>query len=263
MTARGVPITAIALDGQVDLARAAENLGWNEIRRFVYGSVYSLEDGHRLYLFRFGAIVHDGAVGIDESIQRVLEQAVGLRYLTRTAETYYIAEGAPAEGGPRVGWDRVVIPKRTPELLGAVALLLGQSAALERYELAADALMEETLSISLELKTHGRIPRNTRQLIQRIGRIATDRMELARFFYLTDRPEEAWEDAGIADLYDKLFRNLELAERHRAMLQKLEGIEGSTEIVLDLWQVRRSHTLEWAIVLLIVFDIVMSLAKIV
>jgi required for meiotic nuclear division protein 1 len=255
---RGVPITAIALDGQVDLAQAADRLGWSEIRRFVYGSIYSLDEGARLYLFRFGAVVHDGAETMDPSIQRVLEQAVEQRYIPSTAETYWVAVGTPAEGGPRVGWDRVVIPKRSPELLAAVALLLGQSAALERYEIAADALMEEALSIARELRTHGRVPRNTRELVRRIGRIAADRLELARYFYLMDRPEEAWENPSLADLYDKLFRNLELAERHRAMLQKLEGVEAATEIVLDLWQVRRSHTLEWAIILLILFEIVVS-----
>lgn len=261
MSSRGDPITAIALDGQVDLALAADRLGWSEIRRFVYGSIYSLEDGDRLYLFRFGAVVHDGAEKVDESIQRVIEQAVERKYLPKTSETYFISPGEPGEGGPRVGWDRVVIPRRSPELLAAVALLLGQSAALERYEIAADDLMEETLSLARELKRAGRLPANTRQLVQRVGRIATDRMELARYFYLTDRPEEAWENAAVADLYDKLFRNLELADRHRAMLQKLEGIEGSTEIVLDLWQVRRSHRLEWAIVLLILIEIVLGLSK--
>lgn len=260
---RGNPITAVALDGQVNLAEASDNLGWSEIRRFIYGSIYSLDDGGRLYLFRFGAVVHDGAAKVDESIQRIIEQATGRKYLPPTSETYYVAIGDPGEGGPRVGWDRVVIPRHAPELIAAVALLLGQSAALERYELAADALMEETLSISAELKRAGRLPRNTRSLIQSVGRIASDRMELARYFYLTDRPEEAWENAQVADLYDKLFRNLELADRHRAMLQKLEGIEGATEIVLDLWQVRRSHTLEWGIILLIVFEIVLSLSKVV
>ncbi|MCC7382582.1 MAG: RMD1 family protein [Deltaproteobacteria bacterium] len=256
-------MTVVALDGQVDLAHAAERLGWTEIRRLPYASVYNLEDGGRLYLFRFGAVLLEGLPALDHSILRVLEQAVGRRHLPQTAETYYLATGQPGEGGPRVGWDRVVVPERSPEMVAAVALLLGQSAALERYELAAEALAEEAIAIAAELKEHGRVPRNTRELIRRVGRIATDRLELARYFYLSDRPEETWENANIADLYDKLFKNLELAERHRAMHDKLEGMEGSLEIVLDLWQVRRSHSLEWGIIFLIVFEIVLSLVKLV
>lgn len=257
---RGTPITTVALDGRVDLALSSTRLRWPELRRYAYGSVYGLDGGGRLFLFGFGAVVHYGAERLDEPVLEVLRAATQHRYLSETAETYYLKiDPTAAEESPRVGWDQVVIREHSQELLGAVALLLGQSAALERYEHSASDLMDDALQLTKDLAVAGRAPNANRAQIQRVGRIMTDRLELARWFYLVDKPAETWEDPRIARLYDALFRNLELKERHEAMLYKLEAVETVMEMLIDVWQSKRSLSLEWAIVLLIVFEIVLAL----
>ena len=70
---RGTPLTAVALDGRVNLALAATRLRWPEMRRYPYASVYALDGGLRLYLVAFGAVVHEGSAVIDEPIRAVLE----------------------------------------------------------------------------------------------------------------------------------------------------------------------------------------------
>jgi uncharacterized Rmd1/YagE family protein len=257
---KGVPITTVALAGRVDLAATSARLKWPELRRYPYGSVYGLEGADRLYLFTFGAVVHDGADHVELPVLSVIESATEQRHLPETAETYYVAvDAARADDSPRVGWDQVVIHERSPELVGAVALLLGQSAALERYEHAANGLMDEALQMTKQLAQDGQPPVNNRTQISRAGRIMSDRLELGRWFYLVDKPAETWEDARIARLYDALFRNLELQERHQAMLYKLQAVATVMEMLIDIWQSRRSMLLEWAIVLLIVMELLFAL----
>lgn len=257
---RGVPITTVALAGRVDLEATATRLKWPELRRYPYASVYGLEGGERIYLFAFGAVVHDGADRLDEPVLKVIEAATEQKYIGTTAETYFVAvDAARADDSPRVGWDQVVIHERSPELVGAVALLLGQSAALERYENAANGLMEEALQMTKQLAQEGQPPVNNRTQIRRAGRIMSDRLELGRWFYLIDKPAETWEDARIARLYDALFRNLELQERHQAMLYKLQAVATVMEMLIDIWQSRRSMLLEWAIVVLIVMELLFAL----
>lgn len=261
-SAKGTPITTIALDGRVELRSVKERLRWPEIRRFAYGSLYELDQDGRLWVFGFGAIVQDGAEGLTPGLRQIVEDATGRRFLQETLETYYVATDAsqPVQA-PRVGWDQVVIPERSPELLGAVALLLGQSVALERYEIAANGLLDEALSLTRRLSEVGLRRRGSTDLARRVGRIISDRLELARWFFFVDRPEDTWENARVATLYDALFGMLELKERHNAMLHKLEAVETATEIVIDLWQGRQSNLLEWTIVLLIGIDILVSLAR--
>ena len=68
-------------------------------------------------------------------------------------------------------------------------------------------------------------------------------------------------DAEVARLYDELFLSLELRERHDAMLHKLGSTQEAVETVIDLWHGRRSRSLEWTIVLLIVFEIGMTIFR--
>lgn len=250
-------MTAVALDGRVDLRSAAERLRWPELRRYGYGSVYVVDD-RRLYLFRFGAVVVEGASVIEESVLRVIRDAVGQKSLPDTMETYTVQVDPARAGDPRIAWDQVAVPERSNELIGAVALLLGQSAALERYEKAAQPIIEEALALSRSLIEEGRVPRANPAQVRRIGRLTASRLELASLFFLLDRPEETWEDAQVAKLYDALFNNLELRERHQAMLQKFEIVENVTDVVIATRQSIISNRLEWAIVILIVLEIVLA-----
>lgn len=257
---KGTPLTAVALAGRIDLARVPAALQRQERRRQPYASVFDLDGGERIHVFGFGAIVHEGRKDLDPSLRPQLEAATGVRYLPDTAETYYLSVDPSREASsPRVGWDQVSVPDATDEFVAAVALLLAQSSALERYEHAASRLLDEALALARELSARGRLPHRSGKLVRQLGRITADRLELARWFYLVDRPAETWEDARIASLYDALFANLELAQRHEAMLHKLEAVQRATETVVDLWQVRRGAWLEISIVALIVFEIALTL----
>lgn len=255
-------ITAIALDGRLDLNALRADSEWTHRRSYPYGRSYDIGGGRTLFFLGFGAVVCQGVERIDSPLRDRIEAAVSRHLLPDTEETHFITvDPNRASDAPRVGWDRVVIPELRPELLGAVALLLAQSAALERYELAADALLDEVLALSRDQVRRGRLPRGTKKLIERVGRLTRDRLELARWFFLVDRPEETWEDPQVAHLYDALFTNLELRQRHDAMLHKLGAAERATQATIDMWHGKRSNALEWAIVVLIVVEIVLALLR--
>lgn len=254
-----VPITGIALDGHLDLDAPQVELIWPEVRRYAYGRVYEAPGGGRLYVFSFGAIVRDGRDTVERPLIDEVTRAFGRRVLPATLETYYVSINPEWEGrSPRVGWDHVMIPSRSGELIAAVALLLGQSVALERYEAAGEQLGEEAWQTARHLIDRGRPPWSSSTLLKRIGRLTRDRLELANLFYLIDRPEETWEDPKVEALYDALFANLELGQRHRALLQKLDSVESGTGQVIGIWHGMISNRLEWAIVVLIVVEIVLA-----
>lgn len=253
------PITAIALDGRIECSSSAPLPGFSERRRYPYGRCYDSSDGGALFLFEFGAVVCEGVVRIPDSLRLLVEASVSRRLLPQTEETYLIVVDPDHAGdSPRVGWDRVTIPENRPELVAAVALLLAQSSALERYEVSVDALLDQALALSRDIAQRSRLPLGTRDLIRRVGLLTQDRLELASCFFLVDRPEETWEDSRVAHLYDALFANLELRQRHDAILHKLGAAERAAQTTLELWHGRRSNALEWAIVVLIVVEIALA-----
>lgn len=263
-TAWASDFTSVACGKRLRLEALTTPPAWIQQRRYAYGASYARPGAGILHIFEMGAVVLEDCRGLEPALVVELEGVLGSKLLRHTAETYTVSvDPVHGDAGPRVGWDRVLIPERRPELLAAVALLLAQSAALERYEQAVDTLVEAAHDLCGELVRAGRLPFGSRSLLVRAGRLTGDRLELARWFFLVDRPEETWEDPRIAQLYDELFSNLELRQRHEAVLHKLAAAERATQLVIDLWHGRRSHALEWAIILLIAVEIVMAVVGLV
>jgi uncharacterized Rmd1/YagE family protein len=255
-----VPMTAVAMDGRFDLQNLVMPADWELEQRTSASALYRFGSA-RLRLYDFGAAVLENCSTLDADLRAVVESATGRACLLPTTETtLLLVDPARDTARPRVGWDRVVVRDGEPRTFEAVAHLLAQSAALDRYAQEAERVLEEAHALARVLETRGRLPRNIRELNKRVGRILSARLELARWFFLIDRPESAWQDPRIYELHEALADNLELKERHQAILHKLEAVEESVDTLMDLWQGRRSLELELTIVVLIVFEIFMAIA---
>ena len=76
---------------------------------------------------------------------------------------------------------------------------------------------------------------------------------------VSDRPELLWEHPELEQLYLRLEDEFEIEERAASLDRKLELISRTVETILDLVQKERSVRVEWYIVGLIVFEVVISL----
>ena len=257
--ALSIPLTAVSLDGRLDLTGMGFPPDWQPVHRGP-GECAWRRGGVRVWLFSFGAVVLENRAELDADLRRVVEGVTSRVCLDATAETVLLlVDPARDPLRPRVGWDRVVVRDAEASTLAAVAHLLGQSAALDRYAQEADRLLSEVSELAQELARTSALPRSGRALGRRIGGIIASRLELARWFVLLDRPESAWSDPRIYELHEALAANLELRERHEAILHKLEAVEEAVDTLTDLWHGRRTLTLEMTVVLLIVTEIVLAM----
>ncbi len=252
--------TAVALNQRVVLEQFERSCRWQKLKSSPFSRLFRSEDGELFYIFDFGACVQLDSENISGTIIRNLEK-LGYKCLLETLETYEVLVDSERNGTlpprVRVAWDKVIVPDSRPDTFEVVALLLGQSAALERYELEADELLQDAFELAKQLSVTGRMLRPNRRLFSEIGRIMSRRLELARWFFLLDRPDSTWEDPLLSRLYDALFDNLELTERYRAMLHKLSATETTISNLVELWEGTNSLRLEWAIVILIVIEVLM------
>jgi uncharacterized Rmd1/YagE family protein len=83
---------------------------------------------------------------------------------------------------------------------------------------------------------------------QMVGRVQID-----------DTPELLWDRPDLERLFARLRDEFEILERFTALNRKLELISRTVETALGLVQARRSLRVEWYIVLLIVFEIMLTL----
>ena len=252
-----VAVVGFALDGRVDL-RALDRdpeVAPREMSRHRF----VLEHGAlSIYLYALGAAVVVGTDRVDDDVRARIEHVTGQRLLVETIDAYRLKLDLQAPR-PQARWDGITVPRIDDEVIEVCALVLARSAGLERYEKLADPLLDQALALAMEFGGRGRPPWGTRGMMRRIGALAVQRLELARWFVHLDRPETAWADPVVDHLYDVLREHLELAERHEALVQRIASLEHSLTTIVDAWDTRRSRALEWAIVWLIVFEIVLAL----
>jgi uncharacterized Rmd1/YagE family protein len=258
-TRRTLPTCAVALDGRVVLRSTIARLPWNVVRQSSHSIVCQLPDGALLHVFAVGAVVAERADLVGEDLA-IVEDATGRREIASTRESYAVRIEPDRSDAPVVDWDQVVLTGADETVLHAVALLLAQSVALERYERGIEAILDESLALARDLGQRGRPPWRRGLPIRRVANLTAERLELARWFFLLDRPEATWESAYAARVYDLLFQHFELRDRHEALMHKLTSVQSTLEIIIDLWQSRRSRLLEWAIIGLFVLEIVLAVS---
>jgi uncharacterized Rmd1/YagE family protein len=74
-----------------------------------------------------------------------------------------------------------------------------------------------------------------------------------------EKPDVLWDHPELERFYARLRNEYELRERERALNRKLELVSRTVATLLELIQNRRSLRVEWYIVLLILFEIALTL----
>ena len=210
-------------------------------------------------LFRYGVVVLFGL--------EPLEEAVFLASLSTL-----VADPLPVQGRGAitleidpVGGDRVdksgtiVLADTCHERLQLVAEILARDMVLDHYETRVARVFDsvEPLAESLGKGSLRRL--RTRDLLARIGEVLLAEHRMVGRVELLESPEVLWVKPELERLFVRLEREYDLTARNRALDRKLEVISDTAETLLDLSQTRSSMKVEWYIVILILFEILLTL----
>ena len=209
-------------------------------------------------LFGYGAAVFfnvtdDEQKAFNKELRERLERTLR-RPETEDAQLHVVskqAEGVMPEG---IGVTDFSLPR-----LQLIALVLARSVALAYYESTmANAFdLIEPLALKLEQPTGG--GRRLRQLLQHIGGALLVQQKMIARIELQDKPDLLWDHPQLERLYRRLENEYELEERATVLERKLALITRTAETALDLMQNRSMLRVEWYIVALIVFEVLLSI----
>lgn len=155
----------------------------------------------------------------------------------------------------------LILDRMTPERASVVALTIAQSAAMEYYERIVDEMSARTDRIVQGLEARGTVSLRTRPLHRFIGTATATRNEVINILHLLDKPDEAWEDPGMDRIYDELKAEFDLVDRYGALEAKLRSVQETLGLVLDVARDRRLVLLEVTVILLILFELLLALAR--
>jgi required for meiotic nuclear division protein 1 len=229
-------------------------------RRTPHDLGFRTPGGGDVYIYPFGAVVFRDLPQSEREAElaRLGRARPGLTSAT-VIEEFSVREdpgGKPTVSGGVLTTDRL-----TEERASVIALTVAQSAAMEYYERIVEEMFARTGLIVDRLEVRGSVPIRTRPLHRFIGTAISTRNEVLSILHLLDKPDEAWDDPGMDRIYDELRAEFDLVDRYQALELKLRSVQEALELVLDVARDRRLVLLEAAIVLLIVFELVLSLLR--
>jgi required for meiotic nuclear division protein 1 len=218
-----------------------------------------IDDDGGLYIFPFGAVVtHDVPPERRDPEFARLSKILPKMTTKVIREDYSVVEDPGAEIGIFNGMLRV--DKFNRARAGIVALTVAQSAAMEYYEQIVEGLFARTAQLVDQLQVRGSVPFRVRPMHRFIGEAISTRTEVLAVLHLLDKPDAAWEDPAMDRIYDDLRAEFDLVDRYAALTSKLQSIQEALVLVLDVARDRRLVLLEVVVVLLILLEVVLSLA---
>ncbi|HMM20009.1 MAG TPA: RMD1 family protein [Selenomonadales bacterium] len=216
--------------------------------------------GKAIHIFPFGSLVfinceyHEimDAVRYLAQVEKNLAAVNGLEY----ADDYEIQVAGDEQ--PAINYDYLVIPDEPGYHFEIVATVLAKSVALERIESDTDVLVDEFEEI-IALLRQGRLTISDEQLAKISARILGFRLSTISYLMLLDKPEITWVNEEAEALFTELSALFELNDRFDNVKHKTDVLLDITEVFAGLAHSKQGTRLEWAIIVLIAIEIVLSL----
>jgi uncharacterized Rmd1/YagE family protein len=217
------------------------------------------KDAH-LFFYPFGAVAfHNIPPDQREPHVAKLQQAYPGLTLKVVREELTVTENPDDDSGMHDG--TLGIRQMTPGRAGVIALTVAQSAAMEYYEQIVDSLHLRTSVLVERLEKKGSVAINTRPLHRFIGEAISVRSEVLGVLHLLDKPDATWDDTAMDAIYQELKDEFDLVDRYEALESKLRSVQEALELILGVARDFRLVVLEASIVVLIVFEIVLSFVR--
>lgn len=209
-------------------------------------------------LFRYGVIV---LINLDEAEAKTFLKEMRARVekpLRRmeTEEARLYITPTPAEG---IGAEGIGVADFSLPRLQVVAIVLARSVVLARYEATMASAFDVVEPLAVQIQDERTSSRALKQLLSHIGGTLLVQHKMIGRVEIQDKPELLWEQPDLERLYLRLETEYELRERNTVLERKLALISRTAETIITLLHNRRSLRVEWYIVGLIVFEVVLTL----
>jgi uncharacterized Rmd1/YagE family protein len=147
------------------------------------------------------------------------------------------------------------------ERLLVVADALAKSAALAHDERQVAEVLERIEPWARTLAERGRQPANRRATLRLLGEGLLVQHRVAGRVAVGEKPDLLWDRPDLERLYARLEDEYELVERAEILDRKLNLIGQTARLITDLMDTQRSLRLEVIIVVMIGFEIFLTLAQ--
>ncbi len=268
------PITfkAFAITNEIDLNKIATHCGipkkftWEEpliLRGNVLNSILpnNKNESLQVLIFSFGSIVFINHLSEDEkngifNFVHSFEPEINLNHVGRYVDDYslHIKESEAIE----LNDEYVVVPKYEdfyPELISTV---LAKSAALEKTEEQLGNILDK-LENMIDRLEKGKLRIGNKELARTTSKIVRHEYNTLAYIMILDKPDITWTSSVAGEFYDQMQEFFELKDRYTILKNKTEILYSIMDGFSNISHSMRGLFVEWIIVILILFEIVLTL----
>jgi len=209
--------------------------------------------------FRYGVVVLFGLEPIEEvSFLSQLTPMILDAYADRESEQMKIFRDDTEQDHVAPNGD-LYLRAFSTERVQVVADILSKSVVLAWYEKHVAAAFDRIEPLAANLQQRGRGMNRKNEFMRHIGDTLLIQHKMVGRVEVVDKPDILWERPELERLYAYLESEYELQERHRALERKLDLISKTVETQLDILNNTHMLRVEWYVVALIVFEILLTL----
>ena len=156
----------------------------------------------------------------------------------------------------------IVLRNHDVERLQVVAENTGKSIVLGLYESRVGDSFDRIEPFGLEIETAGRSRQKARALLQHLGATLLIQQQMVGRVQPSEKPDVLWDRPDLEVLNLRVADEFEIRDRNIVLERKLDLVARTAELLLDLLQNRRALRVEWYVVALIIFEILLTIFQI-
>ncbi|ORX80155.1 DUF155-domain-containing protein [Basidiobolus meristosporus CBS 931.73] len=227
----------------------------NELNSFLMGEVF---------LFDYGVCVLWGFTEIEEA--RILKEIVSFEKEKLDAadvesEELHFRYNSLAK--PNIFNDIITLKNPSNYMVKlTISHAIAQSVKMTLFEELVDATIATTKHIPQDIARSGKVNMSRTAITKKIGQLFIMRINVNLVSNILDTPEIFWSEPSLKPLYKTIRGYLEIGQRVDLLNQRVKVISDLLEMLKDHLNSSHSEQLEWIIIILLVFEIIIGLSTI-
>lgn len=219
--------------------------------------VVELEANSYAVLFRYGVIVY---FNVGEEQQKLFLESIA--EFVKSTNSPQLSEEITIkllpEGADTLDNNFIYIKEPSLARIQLIAIILARSVILEKHELEITKIIE-TFNPILQQLEQGKVSYSgINKLLKSFARGVLNKQMMVGKIEIMDNPDMLWANSELEPFYLNLRSYFEINDRFGNIEEKLNFISDTAESIFHLQHSQHSIRLEWYIVILIVFEIIIS-----
>jgi len=157
--------------------------------------------------------------------------------------------------------DEITLPNKSSLSRFSISHGIAQSVKLIIFEESIQKTFDRTKRLPEELSEKGSISLSRKQISKKMGELFIERNYVNLHTEMLDTPEFFWEHPELEPFYRRTAHYLDITKRVDALNRRLSVVHELFEILRNELNHQYSSRLEWAIVILIVIEVILSLMR--